>query len=89
MNKTLDLTDSNSLMFGGIVWKEVLEDHLVNKVLLEGEGMDITYNDGAGTITFAAELATKNNNGVARFDSDEFTVTSGYVVLATIDGGSF
>jgi hypothetical protein len=89
MNKTLDLTDSNSLMFGGISWKERLEDHLVNKVLLEGEGLDITYNDGLGTITFAAELATKNNNGVARFDSDEFTVTSGYVVLATIDGGSF
>lgn len=89
MNKTLDLTDSNSLMFGGISWKEVLEDHLVNKVLLEGEGMDITYNDGLGTITFAAELATKNNNGVASFDSDEFTVTSGYVVLATIDGGTF
>ena len=89
MNKTLDLTDSNSLMFGGISWKERLEDHLVNKVLLEGEGLDITYNDGLGTITFAAELATKNNNGVARFDSDEFTVTSGYVILATIDGGTF
>lgn len=89
MNKTLDLTDSNSLMFGGVSWKERLEDHLVNKVLLEGEGLDITYNDGLGTITFAAELATKNNNGVASFDSDEFTVTSGYVVLATIDGGTF
>jgi hypothetical protein len=89
MNKSLDLTDSNSLLFGGISWKEVLEDHLVNKVLLEGEGLDITYNDGLGTITFAAELATKNNNGVASFDSDEFTVTSGYVVLATIDGGTF
>lgn len=89
MNKSLDLTDSNSLLFGGISWKEVLEDHLVNKVLLEGEGLDITYNDGLGTITFAAELATKNNNGVASFDSDEFTVTSGYVILATIDGGTF
>jgi hypothetical protein len=89
MNKTLDLTDSNSLMFGGISWKERLEDHLVNKVLLEGEGLDITYNDGLGTITFAAELATKNNNGVASFDSDQFTVTSGFVTIIEIDGGSY
>ena len=89
MNKTLDLTDSNSLMFAGISWKEVLEDHLVNSVLLEGEGLDITYNDGSGTITFAAELATSLNKGVASFDSNEFSITSGAVTLGTIDGGTF
>ena len=89
MNKVLDLTHSNMLFFGGINWKEVLEDHLVSSVFVEGEGLDITYDDGAGTITFAAELATITNKGVASFDSDEFTVTSGAVTVGTIDGGTF
>ena len=89
MNKNLDLTDSNSLMFAGISWKEVLEDHLVNNTFLEGEGLDITYDDNANTITFAAEVATSSNLGVASFDANEFTVSSGAVALATIDGGTF
>ena len=97
MNKTLNLTDSNSLEFGGVVWKEVMEDHLVNNVLVEGEGLDITYDDNAGTITFAAELASLTNKGVASFggwaDSDQtirqFSVTSGDVRLEHIDGGTF
>jgi len=89
MNKTLNLTDSNSLEFGGVNWKEVMEDHLVNSVFVEGEGLDITYDDGLNTITFAAELASSSNKGVASFNANEFTVTSGAVVLATIDGGTF
>lgn len=97
MNKTLNLTDSNSLEFGGVNWKEVLEDHLVNNVLVEGEGLDITYDDGGNTITFAAELATLTNRGVASFggwaDSDQtirqFSVTSGDVRIEHIDGGVF
>ena len=89
MNKTLNLTDSNSLEFGGVVWKEVMEDHLVNNVLVEGEGLDITYNDGAGTITFAAELASLSNKGVASFNTPSFSVTSGAVEIDTVDGGTF
>ena len=89
MNKTLNLTDSNSLEFGGVNWKEVLEDHLVNNVLVEGEGLDITYNDGANTITFAAELATSSNKGVASFNTPSFSVTSGAVEIGTVDGGTF
>lgn len=95
MNKTLNMTGSTSLKFGGIDWKEVLEDHLVNNTLVEGEGLDITYDDNANTITFAAELATAAytaggaNRGVASFNDSDFTVTSGYVRIDTVDGGTF
>lgn len=89
MNKALDLTDTTSLLFGGVDWKETLEDHLATNTFLAGEGIDITYNDVANTITFAAELATSSNPGVASFNSTDFTVTSGAVALATIDGGTF
>ena len=89
MNKTLNLTDSNSLEFGGVNWKEVMEDHLVNNVLVEAEGLDITYDDGAGTITFAAELASSSNKGVASFNTPSFSVTSGAVEIDTVDGGTF
>jgi hypothetical protein len=88
-NKTVDLLDSNALMFAGIGWKEVLEDHLVTNFFLEGEGIDLTYNDGTNKLTVAAETATYTNLGVARFDSSEFTVTSGLVTIFNIDGGTY
>jgi len=89
MNKTLNLSDSNSLEFGGINWKEVLEDHLANNYFLQGEGIDLTYDDNANTLTVSAELATVSNPGVANFDSDQFTVTSGLVSIYNLDGGTY
>lgn len=89
MNKTLNMTGSTSLEFGGVDWKEVLEDHLVNNTLVEGEGLDITYDDNANTITFAAEIATVSNRGVASFNDSDFTVTAGNVRIDTVDGGTF
>jgi len=89
MNKTLNLLNDSALEFGGIKLKEVIDDHLAGSLFAAGEAIDLTYDDGAGTLTVSAELATISNPGVASFDSDEFTVTSGAVVLDTIDGGTF
>ena len=58
-------------------------------LLTAGEGIDLTYNDGSNELTIAAELATITNPGVASFDSDQFTVTSGAVTVSALDGGTY
>ena len=83
------VTLDSAFSAGGVGLTELIEDHLSANVFLAGEGMDITYNDGAGTITFAAELATITNPGVASFDSDQMTVTSGAVTIYNLDGGIY
>ena len=88
-NKTLNLPAGlTSLEFGGVDATEVIEDHLAT-FFLEGEGLDITYDDGANTMTFSAETATYTNLGVASFDSDQFTLTAGYVTVTELDGGVY
>ena len=89
-NKTLNIPAGlTSLEFNGVAATEVIEDHLASSFFLEGEGMDVTYDDGANTVTFAAELSTYTNNGVASFDSDQMTVTSGFVSIYDVDGGTY
>lgn len=91
LNKTLNLTDSNSLEFAGINWKEVMEDHLANNTFQYNgnNAVTITYDDLNNTLTWAAALATSSQLGVATFDENDFTVTSGDVAIATVDGGTF
>jgi len=91
-NYIINLEDSiggNSITFNDVSITEAIEDHLVNNLLLAGEGIDLTYDDGANTLTVAAELATVTNPGVANFDSDQMTVTSGFVTIYELDGGTF
>ena len=88
-NKTLNLTGSNSLELNGVDFKEIIEDHLANNTLQPGEGIDITYDDTANTITIAAELASTSNAGVAQFNANDFDVASGVVTIDTVDGGTY
>jgi len=64
--------------------QEYIED-ISGGTYVEGEGIDITYDDGAGTTTISAEDATDTNKGIASFDSNDFVVTGGAV---TVKAGS-
>lgn len=84
---TGDLTEGANLYYTD----ERVDDRL-NSLLLAGEGIDLTYVDNGGSpgsLTVAAEDATSSNKGVASFNATSFSVTSGAVDIATVDGGTF
>lgn len=84
---TTELSEGTNLYYTD----ERVDDRVAN-LLLAGEGIDLTYVDNAGSpgsLTVSAELATISNPGVASFDSDQFTVTSGAVTVYQLDGGTY
>jgi len=84
VNKTLNVT-SGSLEVGGVDYLEAVRDNLGGGVLVAGEGLDLAVDDGANTITFSGENATKNNKGIASFDSAGFGISSGHITLTQTD----
>ena len=54
---------------------------------LAGEGINTIAS--ADTIKIEGEDASNSNKGVAKFTSDNFTVTTGEVEISTVDGGTF
>jgi len=78
-NPFITLTDESSTT-GRVYLEENLE-------FLAGEGINTIVDNN--TIKVAGEDASTSNKGVAKFTSDNFSVTSGEVEIVTVDGGSF
>ena len=86
--------DSNDNLVVNVPWsdtdtntqlsQEDVEDFVAG-VVTAGEGIDVTYNDAAGTLTIDGEDASATNKGIASFSSDNFAVSSGAVTIK--DGG--
>ena len=76
------------LTINGVAFEQLVDSEVAN-LLTAGEAIDLTYTDGTNELLIAAELATKSNPGVASFDSDQFTVTTGAVTIHQMDGGTY
>ena len=61
---------------------------IVSSQIVAGEGIDVTYDDNAGTLTVDAEIATTTNRGVASFATADFTVTDGAVSVKNVNLGT-
>jgi len=58
---------------------------IVSSQIVAGEGIDVSYDDTAGTLTVDAEIATTTNRGVASFADADFTVTDGAVNIKNVN----
>ena len=86
---TLTLDTGDFSENGNLFYTDERVDDRISNLFIAGEGIDLTYDDGANTFTVDAELATASNKGVASFHTDNFLVSTGVVTVTGIDGGTY
>ena len=64
-------------------------DYVATVGITAGTGLSVSGTGEGATVTLAGVNATTSTKGVASFSSDNFTVSSGAVAIAEIDGGTF
>lgn len=93
---SFDATDF-TVTSGNVVLNTERVQDIIFTSIVDGEGIDISYNDAANTFVISGEDATLTNKGIASFGGyadagntvRQFSVTSGDVKVVAIDGGSF